>query len=212
MELGLIGIVGSRRIVDFLTPAGSVSGAYGLVIANRAYVLLFDLQDPIAALEILLPHDEIRVVARLAVQHARDRGIAARRHGEEINAAAAFDLFVRLGVDRLFTNATVMPPGRLDRSPCGTGSAARLAVMHAKSQVAIGDEVIMRSTIGSQFRTRIVGATQIGGLTAILPNITGRAWIYSNGEYGVCAQDPFCEGFTMADTWGDGIEHTLPAL
>ncbi len=114
--------------------------------------------------------------------------------------------------DRIFTNATVMPPGRLDRSPCGTGSAARLAVMHARGQVAIGDEVTTRSTIGSQFHTRIVGATQVGSLKAILPNITGRAWIYSDGQYGVCAQDPFTEGFTMADTWGDGIEHTIPVL
>ena len=114
--------------------------------------------------------------------------------------------------ERLFTNATIMPPGRLDRSPCGTGTAARLAVMHAKGQVDIGDEITMRSTIGSRFLSRIVGVTQVAGTKAILPNITGRAWIYSDGEYGVSPHDPFPEGFTMADTWGDGIAHTIPPL
>lgn len=113
---------------------------------------------------------------------------------------------------QIYTNATIMPPGRLDRSPCGTGSAARLAVMHAKGQLDVGDQVIMRSTIGSRFLSRIVGVTQLGDISAVLPNITGRAWIYSDGEYGACANDPFTEGFTMADTWGDGIEHRMPAL
>lgn len=113
---------------------------------------------------------------------------------------------------RIFRNATIMPPGRIDRSPCGTGTAARLAVMHAKGQVGIGDEVTMRSTIGSRFLSRIVGVTQIGDYNAVLPNITGRAWIFSNGEYGVSPDDPFPEGFTMADTWGDGIEHEFPQM
>ncbi|MCP5081638.1 MAG: hypothetical protein GY948_08075 [Alphaproteobacteria bacterium] len=114
--------------------------------------------------------------------------------------------------DRTFRNATIMPPGRLDRSPCGTGTAARLVVMHAKGQVGIGDEVIMRSTIGSRFLSRIVGVTQVGDHNAVLPNISGRAWIVSNGEYGESADDPFPEGFTMADTWGDGIRHHIPPL
>ncbi len=115
-------------------------------------------------------------------------------------------------VDRIFRNATIMPPGRIDRSPCGTGTAARLAVMHAKGQIDIGDEVVMRSTIGSRFLSRIVGVTQIGDHNAVLPNISGRAWIVSFGEYGVSSDDPFPEGFTMADTWGDGIRHHIPQL
>ncbi len=113
---------------------------------------------------------------------------------------------------RVYRNATIMPPGRLDRSPCGTGSAARLAVMHARGDVGVGEEVTMRSAIGSRFLTRITGVTQVGDHQAVLPTITGRAWIFSDGEYGVNASDPFPDGFTLGDTWGDGIEHEIPSL
>ncbi|MEM7429352.1 MAG: proline racemase family protein, partial [Pseudomonadota bacterium] len=113
---------------------------------------------------------------------------------------------------RIYRNATIMPPGRLDRSPCGTGSAARLAVMHARGEIGTGEAATMLSAIGSRFETRITGVTQVGDRPAVLPTITGRAWIFSDGEFGVAASDPFQEGFTLADTWGDGIEHAIPAV
>ena len=84
--------------------------------------------------------------------------------------------------------------------------------MHAKGQIGVGEEIIMRSTIGSRFLSRIVGVTQVGNRNAVLPNITGRAWIFSDGEYGVSPCDPYPEGFTMADTWGDGIDHKIPQI
>ena len=113
---------------------------------------------------------------------------------------------------RVFRNATIMPPGRIDRSPCGTGTAARLAVMNARGELLPGDAAVMKSTIGSRFDARIVGVTKVGQRDAILPNITGRAWIYSVGQYGVDPSDPFQQGFTLSDTWGDGIEHIIPQL
>lgn len=112
---------------------------------------------------------------------------------------------------KIYRNATIMPPGRLDRSPCGTGTAARLAIMHARGEIDVDEAVDMRSTIGSTFNARIVGMTRLGDRNAILPNICGRAWIYSDGEYGLSAGDPFPNGFTMADTWGDGIVHEIGA-
>ena len=112
--------------------------------------------------------------------------------------------------DKTYRNATIMPPGRIDRSPCGTGSAARLAVMHAKGEIGFDETATMRSIIGSRFATRIVGATRVGELEAVLPTITGRAWIYSTGQYGVDQSDPFPEGFTLSDTWGEGIDHVIP--
>ena len=114
--------------------------------------------------------------------------------------------------DRIYRNATIMPPGRLDRSPCGTGTAARMAVMHARGQLDLGITLKMRSAIGSHFSAKLVGVTQVNDRPAVLPNITGRAWIYADGEYGVMPGDPYETGFTLADTWGDGIKHEIPSV
>ena len=111
-----------------------------------------------------------------------------------------------------FRNATIMPPGRIDRSPCGTGSAARLAAMHARGLAKRGDVLEMRSTIGSRFETSIVEETSIGSHPAVIPRISGRAWIFATMQLGRDPTDPYQVGYTMADTWGDGIDHVLPDL
>ena len=113
---------------------------------------------------------------------------------------------------RIFRNGTVMPPGRMDRSPCGTGTAARLAVMHQKGELGIGDKVQIRSTINSRFDAEITGETRVGERPAVTTRITGRAWIYAMHQLGRDPTDPFPEGFTLADTWGTGIEHVIPEL
>ena len=109
-------------------------------------------------------------------------------------------------------NATVMPPGRIDRSPCGTGSAARLAVMRARGRCELGQRITMMSTIGTTFETSVMADTDIGGRKGILPRISGRAWIFGLHQIGRDPDDPFPEGFTMADTWGTGILHRIPTL
>ncbi|MCP5072866.1 MAG: proline racemase [Rhodobacteraceae bacterium] len=114
--------------------------------------------------------------------------------------------------NKVYRNATIMPPGRVDRSPCGTGTAARLAVMSARGEVEMNECVTMRSTIGSRFKAQVSGNVEIGNLTGVTTRITGRAWIYGIHQLGVDPTDPFPMGFTMADTWGDGIEHHLPEL
>ena len=115
-------------------------------------------------------------------------------------------------VSKVFRNATIMPPGRLDRSPCGTGSAARLAVMYKRGEVSLGEDVTMRSTIGSRFKTSVTGETTVGSQPGVTTKIAGRAWIYGIHQLGVDPSDPFQTGFTLSDTWGDGIEHVLPDL
>ncbi|MCP5088406.1 MAG: proline racemase [Rhodobacteraceae bacterium] len=114
--------------------------------------------------------------------------------------------------NKVYRNATIMPPGRIDRSPCGTGTAARLAVMHARGEVELDESVTMRSTIGSRFKAQVSGNVEIGNLTGVTTRISGRAWVYGIHQLGVDPTDPFPTGFTMADTWGDGIEHMLPDL
>ncbi len=112
--------------------------------------------------------------------------------------------------DPVYRNATIMPPGRIDRSPCGTGTAARLAVMHARGIAEVGQQLEMRSTINSKFDAQILGTTTVGDHTAVRTRISGRAWVYGMYQLGQDPSDPFGTGFTMADTWGTGIEHVIP--
>ena len=103
-----------------------------------------------------------------------------------------------------YRNGTVMHPGRMDRSACGTGTAARLAVLHARGQIAVGEALTMRSVIGSEFEATIVGATTLGGQPAVLPRISGRAWIYGLLQLGVDPSDPYPLGYILPDVGGQG--------
>ena len=116
------------------------------------------------------------------------------------------------GSDIVLRNATIMPPGRIDRSPCGTGSAARLAALHARGHAGQGDQFDMRSTINSSFKAVIAAETTIGAKPAIMPRISGRSWIYATMQLGSDPTDPYPLGYTMADTWGTGIDHVIPGL
>lgn len=103
----------------------------------------------------------------------------------------------------IYRNGTVMPPGRMDRSPCGTGTAARLAIMHRRGEIAVGDDVRMRSTINSEFLASITEETRVGSTPAVRTRISGRAWIHGIFQLGCDPDDPFADGFTLADTWGE---------
>ncbi len=98
-------------------------------------------------------------------------------------------------------NTVVVSPGRLDRSPCGTGTSARLAVMHARKQIRKGQFFDHESIIGTHFLGEIVATTRVGGRPAIVPTIAGRGWVTSLGQYGYDPDDPFPEGYTLSDTW-----------
>tara|TARA_Y100001934_G_scaffold107351_1_gene131895 strand:- start:1438 stop:2475 length:1038 start_codon:yes stop_codon:yes gene_type:complete len=98
-------------------------------------------------------------------------------------------------------NAVVISPGKIDRSPCGTGTSARLAVLRARGDVGVGDPYTSVSLIGSEFHCQILGETAIGETTAIRPQISGRAWVTGLHHYGLDPTDPFPEGYTLSDTW-----------
>lgn len=101
-----------------------------------------------------------------------------------------------------YRNGNVMYPGRMDRSPCGTGTAARLAAMHARGAIAVGEKLIMRSVIDSEFRATITGTTMLAEQPAVWPRIAGRAWIYGLSQLGVDPEDPHPLGYTLPDVWG----------
>lgn len=106
---------------------------------------------------------------------------------------------------KVASNATVVSPGRFDRSPCGTGTSARLAVLHARGEIQEGETFKHRSIIGTEFVCRIRGTTTVGKYPAVLPTIKGRAWITSFKHVVLDSTDPFPEGFRVGDQW-----HTAP--
>ena len=93
--------------------------------------------------------------------------------------------------------ATSIHPGWLDRSPCGTGTSARMAQLHARGALALGDPFVNQSVIGTRFTGRLVGETTVAGRPAVIPEITGRAWITGMGQYLLDQEDPFPAGFAL---------------
>lgn len=98
-------------------------------------------------------------------------------------------------------NTCVIDPGKLDRSPTGTGLSARLALLHAQGVMRVGDELRMRSIIGSEFVGRIAEETTIGGRGAIVPEISGSAWRTGRYVYELDPSDPWPLGYRVGDTW-----------
>ncbi|MBL6954390.1 MAG: proline racemase family protein [Alphaproteobacteria bacterium] len=98
-------------------------------------------------------------------------------------------------------NTVVISPGKLDRSSCGTGSSARLAVLHARGRIGLGETLISQSVLGTEFHCRIEELCAVGDLPAISPSVQGRAWITGSHQYSLDPDDPFPQGYTLSDTW-----------
>jgi proline racemase len=98
-------------------------------------------------------------------------------------------------------NAVSIRPGKIDRSPCGTGSSARLAVLHRRGVLAVGDRFVSRSLLGSRFDCRIEAEATVGEHAAIIPSIAGRAWITGTAQYMLDPEDPWPRGYRLSDTW-----------
>jgi proline racemase len=92
--------------------------------------------------------------------------------------------------------------GVLDRSPCGTGTCARMATLAARGTLSPGDQFIHEGILGTTFVGRVLDRTRVGPYEAIVPTIGGQAWITSLAQYVVDPSDPFPEGFTVGDIWG----------
>ena len=131
--------------------------------------------------------------------------------GERIRHAAKAQLDHRIsivqlaeawrGIGAVTRNAVVVAPGRLDRSATGTGLSARLATLHARGLMGVGDSMTHASPIGSTFDGRIVAETTVDGRAAIMPAIRGSAFITGRYELYVDPRDPFPEGYLLSDTW-----------
>lgn len=120
--------------------------------------------------------------------HPLDDGIRGCHHVQ----------FVAPGSDaRHSRHAMAIHPGWFDRSPCGTGTSARMAQLHARGELALGTDFVNESFIGTRFVGRLVEETEVAGLPAVVPTITGRAWITGTAQYFIDPRDPFPEGFLL---------------
>jgi proline racemase len=98
-------------------------------------------------------------------------------------------------------NAVAIRPGKIDRSPCGTGCSARMAVLHAKGEMKVGDRFIGTSIIGTEFDCRLDGELMVGDRRGISPIIAGRAWVTGTYQHMLDPSDPFPGGYRLSDTW-----------
>ncbi|MGW4642008.1 proline racemase family protein [Sphaerisporangium sp. NPDC004334] len=120
--------------------------------------------------------------------HPLDPGIRGCHHVQ----------FVAPGSDaRLSRHAMAIYPGWFDRSPCGTGTSARMAQLHARGELAVGEDFLNESFIGTRFTGRLVEETEVAGLPAVVPAITGRAWVTGTAQHFLDPSDPFPEGFLL---------------
>jgi proline racemase len=98
-------------------------------------------------------------------------------------------------------NGVIVSPGRLDRSPCGTGTCARLALLHALGDVQPGEAFVHESIIGTKFTGKIFDTGMVKDIPSVSVEITGRAWITAFHQYVLDPSDPFPTGYTLSDTW-----------
>jgi proline racemase len=191
--------------VDRLDAPLEVEGI-GTVTVDVAYGGMWYAIADAQALGFALEPDEAR---ELSVTGERIRAAAREQvpctHPE--NAAIAGVSIVQLaapwqGIDAVTRNAVVVAPGRLDRSATGTGLSARMAVLHARGLMGVGDEMTHASPLGSTFAGRIVAETRVGDRPAIVPAIRGSAWITGVFQLYLDPDDPFPEGYVLSDTWG----------
>ncbi|MDQ4213248.1 proline racemase family protein [Microbacterium capsulatum] len=106
--------------------------------------------------------------------------------------------FIAPGSDAVRSrHAMAIHPGWFDRSPCGTGTSARMAELHARGELALDTPFVNESFIGTEFTGRVIAETTVGDRPAVIPTITGRAWVTGLGQYILDENDPFPEGFVF---------------
>jgi len=160
-----------------------------------------------AALGFRITPDEARdicVVGQKIKQAAREQLEVVHPENPEIRDVTIIEFTAPVrakGKGLTARNTVVVSPGRLDRSPCGTGTSARLAVMYARRQIRKGQLLDHESIIGTHFLSEVVATTRVRGKPAVITTVAGRGWITSVGQYGYDPDDPFPEGYTLSDTW-----------
>ncbi|MFD7029482.1 proline racemase family protein [Streptomyces sp. NPDC059917] len=150
-----------------------------------------------------LPFDRARgndlLAAGLAIMEAINAGEDRPVHPENPSIGGVKHVYLAApGSDaERSRHAMAIHPGWFDRSPCGTGTSARMAQLHARGLLPLGRDFVNESFIGTEFTGRLIGDTTVGDLPAVVPTVTGRAWITGTAQYFLDPSDPFPGGFQL---------------
>ncbi|MFC8830691.1 proline racemase family protein [Streptomyces sp. NPDC057137] len=149
-----------------------------------------------------LPFDRARkddiLAAGLAISAAIDAYNPPVHPADPMIRGCKHVQFLAPGSDaRHSRNAMAIQPGWFDRSPCGTGTCARMAQLHARGELELDTEFINESFIGTRFTGRLVGTSEVAGVPAVVPEFSGRAWITGTANYLLDPTDPFPNGFVL---------------
>ncbi|MDP9364663.1 MAG: proline racemase family protein [Chloroflexota bacterium] len=190
----------------------------GTVWVDVAYGGMFYVIVDAAAVGLRLIPDEGRDIVRLGEQikaatreqlpvvHPENAGIAGVTIAQFSAPATRLDAALKNTVV-ISTGASdpVRPEtwtGVLDRSACGTGTCAKMATLHARGRLPLGVDFVHEGILGTTFTGRLEEETRVGPYPAVVPTIAGRAWITGLAQYLLDPDDPFPEGFTVGDIWG----------
>lgn len=141
------------------------------------------------------------VSAGLEIKAALDAQLVVRHPLVPDVDRIAYVMFREREAPGLVRTCTVLEPGRVDRSPCGTGSSANLAAQYARQTVGVGDRLASRSIVGGEFAIEVAGTASVGDRAAVVPRVTGQAWVYAQTRLRLDANDPFPAGFSLPDLW-----------
>jgi proline racemase len=190
----------------------------GTVKVDMAYGGMFYVIADAAPFGLKLTPDEGRDITRIGEMikaAAQEQLPVAHPENPEISGVTIAQLSAPSptpGVDR--RNAVIVSTGKLDwqlpsswtgaldRSPCGTGTCAKMAALHAKGELPLGRDFLHEGVLGTTFTGRLIRETRVGDRPAVVPTISGRAWITGFSTYVLDPSDPFPAGFTVGDIWG----------
>src|SRR5271170_2453390 len=189
----------------------------GTVTVDVAYGGMFYVIADAEPLGFRLAADEARDLVRVAemikaaareqlpVVHPENPGIAgvtiAQLSGPASSPQADRRNTVVVSTGKLDWSRPSSWTGALDRSPCGTGTCAKMAALHAKGQLPLDRDFVHEGILGTTFTGRLIEETRVGPYAAVVPTLSGQAWITGFAQYVVDPEDPFPNGFTVGDIW-----------
>jgi proline racemase len=189
----------------------------GTVTVDVAYGGMFYVIADAPSLGLRLTPDEGREIVRIGEMikaAAREQLPVRHPQNDDVNNYSVAQLSGPAhGTHADMRNAVVISTGEfdwnrpgtwtgvLDRSACGTGTCARMATLYARRKLELGQPFRHEGILGTTFTGRLVEETRVGDYPAVVPTLTGSAWITSISQYVLDAEDPFPEGFTVGDLW-----------
>jgi proline racemase len=186
----------------------TVDVAYGGMFYAIADARAFGLAlTPDEGRDIVRISEMIKTAAReqLPVAHPEQPGFTgisiAQLSGPPARPDAHMKNVVTVSTGELDWNRPSTWTGVIDRSPCGTGTCARMATLHARGRLGLNEDFRHEGILGTIFTGRLVAETKVGQYPAVVPTLSGQAWITGFASYVVDPEDPFPEGFTVGDIW-----------